>query len=132
MDVRIGEHWQFTILAKNTNNTTQGRKHKQNNNYIRDGNNLKALLVWCFTIWYLKRIFSSRHRGTRFQNTEFPFFNLKDKYHNDYNVLMKHLEEECGFSKVDYKLFNPNLLCNDEYIEFYQNIHKDLTIDKPI
>ena len=29
---------------------------------------------------------------------------------------MKHLEEEYEFSKVDYKLFHPNLLRNHEYI----------------
>ena len=33
---------------------------------------------------------------------------------------MKHLDGEYGFSKVDYKIFHPNLLCNDEYIEFRQ------------
>ena len=33
---------------------------------------------------------------------------------------MKYLEEEYGFSKVDYKIFHPNFLRNDEYIEFHQ------------
>ena len=45
---------------------------------------------------------------------------------------MKHLEEEYGFSKVHYKLFCPNLLHNDEYIEFHQNNHRYFTINKPI
>ena len=45
---------------------------------------------------------------------------------------MGHLKEKYRFSKVDYKLLNPNLLCNDEYIEFHQNIYRDFTIDKPI
>ena len=35
---------------------------------------------------------------------------------------MKYLEEEYGLSKIDYKLFYPNLLRNDEYIELHQKI----------
>ena len=67
-------------------------------------------------------LLSGDYRGKRFQNTEFPVFNLKDKYRNDYNVAMKFLEEEYGLSKIDYKLFYPNLLRNDEYIELHQKI----------
>ena len=49
----------------------------------------------------------------------FLLFNLKYKYHNDYDVAMKHLEEEYIFSKVNYKIFHPILLRNDEYIEVH-------------
>ena len=59
-------------------------------------------------------------------------FYLKDKYRNDYNNAMTQLEEEYGFSKVDYKLFHPNLLRNDEYIELHHKNHRYFTIDKPI
>ena len=44
---------------------------------------------------------------------------------------MKHLEEEYGFLKVNYKIFHPNLLRNDEYIKFHVKIHQDFTFDKP-
>ena len=39
-------------------------------------------------------LFPGDYHGNRFQNTEFPFFNLKDKYRNDYNDAMKNLEGE--------------------------------------
>ena len=50
----------------------------------------------------------------------FLLFNLKYKYHNDYDVAMKHLDEKYGCLKVDCEIFHPNLLRNDKYIEFYQ------------
>ena len=34
-------------------------------------------------------------------------------------------------SKVDYKLFYPNLLRNDVYINHYQQIHCDFDVVKP-
>ena len=34
-------------------------------------------------------------------------------------------------SKVDYKLFHPNLLRNDVYINHYQQIHCDFDVIKP-
>ena len=45
---------------------------------------------------------------------------------------MKNLEEEYGFSKVDYKLFHPNLLRNHEYIEFHRSNPRYFTINTPI
>ena len=44
-------------------------------------------------------LFPTDYPGKRFQNTGFPFFNLKDKYHSDYDVAMKHLKEEFEFVK---------------------------------
>ena len=43
-------------------------------------------------------LFLDDYRCKRSQNTEFPFFNLKDKYHNEINAVIKHQEEEYGFS----------------------------------
>ena len=34
-------------------------------------------------------LFPTDYPGKRFQNTGFPFFNLKDKYNSDYDVLVK-------------------------------------------
>ena len=64
--------------------------------------------------------------------TIFLFFNLKDKYRDDYNVAMQHLEEQYLFSKIDYKLFHPNLIRNYDHIEFHQISHRAFTIDPPI
>ena len=62
----------------------------------------------------------------------FYFFNLKGKYLDDYNVSMQHLVDNYSFSKIDYKLFYPNLIWNDEHIELHQKNHCDFTINAPI
>ena len=41
------------------------------------------------------------------------------------------MNEQYGFSKFDYKLFHPNLLRNDVYINHYQQIHCDFDVVKP-
>ena len=50
---------------------------------------------------------------------DIPFYILKSKYLNDYDVTCKHLNEEYGLLKMNYKLYHPNLLCNDECIDHY-------------
>ena len=45
---------------------------------------------------------------------------------------MQHLEENYSFSKIEYKIFHPNLIRNNDHIEFYQKNHRDFTIDPPI
>ena len=45
---------------------------------------------------------------------------------------MQNLKEQYSFSMIDYKTFHPNLLRNQDHIEFHQQIHRDLTIDPPI
>ena len=56
---------------------------------------------------------------------------LKSKKLSDYDVALKHLNEQYGLSKVEYKLFHPNLLRNDVYINHYQQIHWDFDVVKP-
>ena len=63
-------------------------------------------------------LFLDDYRGNRFQNTEFTFSNLKDRCHNDHNVVMKYLEE------YDFVMIN--------ILNFIKNNHRDFTIDKPI
>ena len=41
---------------------------------------------------------------------------------SDYDVALKHLNEQYCLSKVEYKLYHPNLLKNDVYINHYQQI----------
>ena len=41
------------------------------------------------------------------------------------------MNEQYGLSKVDYKLFHPNLLRNRVYINHYQHIHCDFDVVKP-
>ena len=69
-------------------------------------------------------IFPDYYHGTRFENNVFPFFNLKDKYRDDYNVAMQHLEEKYSFSKINYKMFHPKLIRNNDHIEFHQKNHQ--------
>ena len=36
------------------------------------------------------------------------------------------------FSKINYKMFHPNLIRNNDYIQFHRNIHRNFIIDPPI
>ena len=45
---------------------------------------------------------------------------------------MQHLVDHYSFSKIDYKMFHPNLIRNDEHIELHQKIHCDCRINAPI
>ena len=45
---------------------------------------------------------------------------LKSNKLSDYDVTIKHLNEQYGLSKVEYKLYYPNLSRNDVFINYYQ------------
>ena len=45
---------------------------------------------------------------------------------------MQYLEEQYAFDKIDYKMFHPNLIRNNEYIECHQKINSDFTIEEPM
>ena len=75
--------------------------------------------------------FPSNYYASRFGNEDILFYILKSKYLNDYEAAFKHSNEKCGFSKIDYKLYYPNLLRNDEYIKNYQNNHRGFDFEKP-
>ena len=77
-------------------------------------------------------LFPGNYHGLRFENTDFPFFNLKGKYLEEYNVSMQYLEENYSCSKIDYKMFYPNLIWNNDHIELHQKIHRNFTIEPPI
>ena len=47
-------------------------------------------------------------------------------------MAMQHLEEKYSLSKIDYKMFHPNLIRNNDHIEFHQKNHCDFTIDPSI
>ena len=76
-------------------------------------------------------LFPGSYIEKRFGNKEIPFHILKSKYLYDYDVAFKHLNEEYGLSKNDYKLYNVNLLRNDEYIKDHQNNHRYFDSRKP-
>ena len=56
---------------------------------------------------------------------------LKNQSLSDYDVALNYLNEQYGLSKVEYKLYNPNLLRNDVYINHYQQIYCDFDVVKP-
>ena len=56
---------------------------------------------------------------------------VKTKFLSDYDVALKHLNEQYGLSIMDYKLYHPNLLKNDAFIKHYQKIHCDYDVGKP-
>ena len=41
------------------------------------------------------------------------------------------MNEQYCLSKVEYKLYHPNLLRNDIFIKHYQTIHCDFDVVKP-
>ena len=75
-------------------------------------------------------LFPGNYGDSIFDNKEIPFCMLKPKCLSNYDVALKHLNEQYGLSKVDYKLFHPNLLRNDVCINHYQQIHCDFDVVK--
>ena len=56
---------------------------------------------------------------------------LKPNILSEYDITLKHFNEQYGLSKVEYKLYHPNLLRNDVYFNHYQQIHCDFDVVKP-
>ena len=56
---------------------------------------------------------------------------FKCKFVSEYDVALKHLNEQYGLSIMDYKLYHPNLLKNDAFIKHYKKIHCDYDVGKP-
>ena len=61
-------------------------------------------------------LFPGNYGDSRFDNNDIPFGMLKSKKLSDYDVTIKHLNEQYGLSKVEYKLYYPNLSRNDVFI----------------
>ena len=76
-------------------------------------------------------LFPGNYGDSIFDNKEIPFCTLTSKFLSDYDVALKHLSERYGLSKVEYKLYYPNLLRNNIYINHYQHIHCDFDVVKP-
>ena len=73
-------------------------------------------------------LFPDNYHELRFGNENIPFHMLQSKKLNDYDVVLKHLNEQYGLLNVNYKLYHSNLLRNDKYIEYCQNNHRDFDI----
>ena len=77
-------------------------------------------------------LFPSNFKGNRFQkNYEIPFHLLESKFNFDYFVAMFYLKKNYKFSLFDFKLYRPNLITNDGYINHYQKVHRDFKINFP-
>ena len=69
-------------------------------------------------------LFPSNFKGIRFQkNYDIPFHILETKFKYDFSVAMYYLKNNYEFSLVDFKLYRPNLITNDGYINHYQKVH---------
>ena len=55
---------------------------------------------------------------------------LKPKKLSDYDVTLKHLNEQYGLLMVEYKLYHTHLLRNDNFIKHYQKLHCDFDFVK--
>ena len=79
-----------------------------------------------------KILFPSNFKGNRFQkNHEIPFHLLESKFNFDYSVAMYYLKNNFEFSLFDFKLYRPNLITNDGYINHYQKVHRDFKVTFP-
>ena len=78
-----------------------------------------------------KNLFPYGYHKEHVRNNEIPFHGLKAKFTSAYNLAIKYLNEYYGLSKVDYKLYYSNLLCNNRYIDDYQEIHRNVTVEFP-
>ena len=83
------------------------------------------------TDYEISILFPGDYGDSRFDNNDIPFGMLKSKQLSDYDVALKDLNEQYGLSKVEYKLYHPNLLRNDIFIKHYQKIHCDFDVVKP-
>ena len=45
---------------------------------------------------------------------------LQSKFLSDHDVAINNLNQQYGLSKVEYKLYHPNLLRNDIFVYHYQ------------
>ena len=59
------------------------------------------------------------------------FHELRHKYHDNYYIAIHYLTNKFRYSLVDYKLYRPNLLRNNEYIDYHQEIHRDYKVRFP-
>ena len=79
-----------------------------------------------------KVLFPSNFQGNRFErNYDIPFYLLESKFKFDYSVAMCYLKRYYGFSLFEFKLYRPNLITNDGYINHYQKVHRDFKITFP-
>ena len=76
--------------------------------------------------------FPSNFKGNRFQkNYEIPFNLLESKFRFDYSFAIFYLNKNFQFSLFDFKLYRPNLITNDGYINHYQKVHRDFKVTFP-
>ena len=79
-----------------------------------------------------KFFFYSNFKGNRFQkNYKIPFHLLESKFNFDYSVAMYYLKNNYKCSLLDFKLYRPNLITNDGYINHYQKVYRDFKINFP-
>ena len=79
-----------------------------------------------------KIFFPSDYQGDRFKRDfDIPFYLLEYKFKYDFSVAMSYLSKHYGFSLLQFKLYRPNLITNDGYINHYQKIHRDFKITFP-
>ena len=79
-----------------------------------------------------KILFPSNFKGNRFQkNYKILFHLLESKFRFDYSVAMFYLNKNFRFSLFDFKLYRPNLITNDGYINHYQKVHRDFKVTFP-
>ena len=75
-------------------------------------------------------LFPSNFNDDRFKNN-FPFHMLESKLKYDFSVAISYLNKNYKFSLLDYKMYCPNLITNDGYIDHHQKVYRDYEVKFP-
>ena len=56
------------------------------------------------------------------------FHDIEKKHYYEFDIIMKYFVDNYECSKVDYKIYHPNLTPNDACIGNYQKSHRDYMV----
>ena len=65
------------------------------------------------------------------ENVNVPFHILKNKCKYDFSITMCHSKTKHGFSLFDFKIYCPNLITNDGFIDHHQKVHHYYKVSFP-
>ena len=64
-------------------------------------------------------------------NVNVQFHILEKKFRYDFSVAMYYLKTKYGFSLLDFKMYRPNLITNDGFIDYRQKAYRDYQVTFP-
>ena len=65
------------------------------------------------------------------ENVNVPFHILKNKCKYDFSITMCHSKTKHGFSLFDFKMYRPNLITNDGFVNHHQKTYRGYKVPFP-